>query len=140
MKTVRNATHIVGRLERGEETIESLLELVREHPGLFGRITAIGAADEVEFSIFDTATKEYERTTLRQATEITDLSGLLGRMGDEPYVHVHANFGLADGSVVGGHVNRAVISGTLEFVVDVLDFDIDRFYDDDVGLNLLKID
>lgn len=43
------------------------------------------------------------------------------------------------GEVFGGHLNRAVVSATCEMIVTVIDGEIDRYADADVGLNLLKL-
>ena len=43
------------------------------------------------------------------------------------------------GEVFGGHLNRAMVSATCEMVVTVIDGEIDRYADPDVGLNLLKL-
>lgn len=137
MKYQRSGSAIAGRLERGEDAVESLLRLVAENADAFGRATGIGAVDDVEFSIFDTATRQFTRTSLKEPLELTMLMGIVGRMHGRPYNHLHATFGRADGSVVGGHLDRAVVSGTVEFVVDLLPFDIGRSYDAEVGLNLL---
>ena len=38
----------------------------------------------------------------------------------------------------GGHLNEAVISGTCELIIDVIDGMVDRSFNEDVGLNLFK--
>ena len=57
---------------------------------------------------------------------------------DEFYIHIHMSAGNSQGQVFGGHLNRAVVSATCEMVVTVIDGKIDRYYDEDVGLNLFK--
>lgn len=40
--------------------------------------------------------------------------------------------------VVGGHLNRAVVSATREMVVTAIPGAVDRAFSDEIGLNLLK--
>jgi len=39
--------------------------------------------------------------------------------------------------VIGGHLNNAIVSGTLEAVIDIIDGEICRERNEDIGLNLL---
>ena len=59
-------------------------------------------------------------------------------MNNAFYTHIHMSAGNSQGQVFGGHLNRAVVSATCEMVVTVIDGKIDRYYDEDVGLNLFK--
>ena len=59
-------------------------------------------------------------------------------MNNEFYTHIHMSAGNSQGEVFGGHLNRAVISATCEMVIDILDFEVDRYYDENIGLNLFK--
>lgn len=44
----------------------------------------------------------------------------------------------AEAHVFGGHLVDATISATCEMVIRVLDGTVDRYFDEEVGLNLFK--
>ena len=46
--------------------------------------------------------------------------------------------GDADGHVFGGHLNRCVISATCEMVINVIDGEVDREFNEEVGLNTFR--
>ena len=43
-------------------------------------------------------------------------------------------------SVYGGHLNSAIVSATCEMIIMIIDGTVDRKFDDNIGLNLLKFD
>ena len=51
------------------------------------------------------------------------------------YTHL---FGREDGSVVGGHLNKAVISATCEIIIHRINGVIGRKFDDEIGLNIIE--
>ena len=61
-------------------------------------------------------------------------------MNGEYYAHLHMSAGDAQGRVFGGHLNEAIISATCEMVVEVIDGQVERAHDADVGLNLFKFE
>ena len=58
-------------------------------------------------------------------------------LNGEPYLHLHMSAGSASGEVVGGHLQRAVISVTCEMIVRTLDGCVGRRADADTGINVM---
>ena len=42
------------------------------------------------------------------------------------------------GEVFGGHLNRAIVSATYEMIINVIDGKVDRYFDEEIGLNLFE--
>ncbi|MDD3839413.1 MAG: DNA-binding protein [Clostridia bacterium] len=129
---------IVVRLDRGEEIVESIKKLCTENDIKLGRVSGIGAADKITVGLFHTETKKYMSKQLNGDHEITNLSGNISRMNDEVYLHLHITICDEDYNAFGGHLNSAYISGTGELIVDVLEGEVGREFDENIGLNLFK--
>lgn len=131
----------IVRLERGEELVTSLKGLCREADIRLGEISGIGATNDCELGVYDVKEQKYYKNSFQGAYEITALAGNITRMDDdEPYLHLHATLGDREGQAFAGHLNRAVISATAELIIRTIPGEVDRFKDDDTGLNLLKLD
>ena len=69
--------------------------------------------------------------------EIVSLVGSLDRKDGRCYAHLHMSAAKSGtNQVVGGHLIRAVISGTAELIVHVLPGTAERRFDEESGLNL----
>lgn len=131
---------IIARLDRGEEILEQVKILAeREHIRL-AAVQGLGAVNDLTVGVFDTATKTYGSNRFQGAYEIVSLTGTVDTMDGAFYAHLHMSAGDAKGAVVGGHLNRAVISATGELVLRVVDGRVDRAFSDEIGLNLLRFD
>ena len=42
------------------------------------------------------------------------------------------------GQEFGGHLNRTIVSATCEMVINIIDDKVDRYFDEEIGLNLFK--
>lgn len=128
----------VLRLDKGEEVISSITKFCKNEDVRLGSIVGLGASNEVTIGLFDVVNKKYHKKTLKESLEITSLVGNISRMNNEVYLHIHINVCNEDMMVFGGHLNECYISATSEIVIDTIKGEVDREYNDDVGLNLYK--
>ncbi len=139
MKYKRFDKTIVVRIDRGEEILDKIRELAEKESIKLASVSALGAVNDFTVGVFNTAEKKYYSNEFKGAFEIVSLTGSINTMDGKFYTHIHMSAGNEKGEVFGGHLNRAVVSATCEMIVTVIDGEIDRYADADVGLNLLKL-
>ena len=139
MKYKRFGEDIAVRLEVGEEVVASLAEIAEREGVTFASVSGIGAADDIAVSVYDVKAKKYFDNEFREPMEITSLLGTVSEKDGAPYIHIHAAACRRDGTAVGGHLNRAVISATCELVLHTVYGRVPRFYDERTGLNLMEL-
>ncbi len=139
MKYKRFGNTLVVRIDRGEEILDKLRELAEKESIKLASVSALGATNDFTVGVFNTAEKKYCSNEFEGAFEIVSLTGTISTMDGAFYAHLHMSAGNEKGEVFGGHLNRAMISATCEMVVTVIDGEVDRYHDDDVGLNLFKL-
>lgn len=127
----------VVRIDKGEEVIETLKQFCKENKIKLGSISGIGAADKITVGLFNTKSKQYQSQELTGDYEITNLSGNISTMNGEIYLHLHIGLSDSKYNAYGGHLTSAVISGTGEIIIEEIDGEIEREFNEDVGLNLL---
>ena len=129
---------IILRLDPGEEICERLLAVAGEEDIRLAQISGLGAVKAFTTGVFNTVEKKYYANDFSGPYEITSLTGTLTQMDGKPYLHDHMSAGDSEGKVVGGHLNRAVISATAEIVIRIVDGAVDREFSEKVGLNLFR--
>ncbi len=129
---------IIARIDKGEEILDSLKEIALKEKIRLADISALGAVREFTVGVFKTEEKQYHANEFFGDFEIVSLTGTITSMNGEFYSHVHMSAGNEKGEVFGGHLNRAVVSATCEMVIRTIDGEVDRCFDEHVGLNLLK--
>ncbi len=139
MKYRRFGNTLIVRIDRGEEILDKIRELAAAENIKLASVTALGATNDFTVGVFNTAEKKYYANEFKGAFEIVSLAGTINTMDGQFYTHIHMSAGNEKGEVFGGHLNRAVVSATCEMIVTVIDGEVDRYHDDDVGLNLFKL-
>lgn len=129
---------IVARLDRGEEIVEQLRILSLLENIKLASIQALGATDSFTVGTYSVEKQEYKANDFSGDFEIVSLVGTVNTMNGEYYSHLHMSAGNEKGEVFGGHLNRARISATCEMVITVIDGTVDRFREEQTGLNLFK--
>lgn len=131
---------IVARIDKGEEILEQIKNIALKENIKLANINALGATNDITVGVFKTGEKKYYSNHFTGDMEITSLTGTINTMNGEFYSHLHISCGNAEGNVVGGHLNRAIVSATCEMVIYIIDGKVDRYFDEEIGLNLFKFE
>lgn len=127
---------VILRVDPGEEICEAIKAVAAREEIQLAELSGLGAINELTTGVFDTKTKQYFSNDFQGAYEIVSLTGTLTRKDGEVYLHAHLSAGDSAGTVVGGHLNRAIVSATAEIVIRVIDGQVRRRFDEVIGLNL----
>ncbi|GEQ04415.1 DNA-binding protein [Staphylococcus gallinarum] len=130
---------IVLVLEQGEDIVEAVTDIARDKNGKFGTVSGIGACSEVELNFYNLETKTYEKKLIQEPLELTSLLGNISHIDDQPFAHLHATFGTNKYETYSGHLSKATVSATAEIVITMTNLDINRKFNDEIGLNLLNL-
>lgn len=139
MKTINLKSHLIIRLEKGEEIVSSIIKACEENNIKLGILTGIGAMSYVEVGYFDTDKKEYFSNEYKGNLEILSLMGNITRKDEKVYLHPHITFANEENSAKGGHLNKGIISATGEIIIQVIDGRVNRYFNEEIGLNLMEL-
>ena len=126
------------RIDKGEEILKQLQAMAQAEHITLASVQALGAVDDFTVGVFNTTEKKYYANHFEGIYEIVSLTGTITTKNGEFYAHLHMSAGDDKGLVVGGHLNRAVVSATCEMVVTVVPGTVERVFNEDVGLNLFQ--
>lgn len=126
----------VVQLDPGDEICANLIDLAKRENISLAEINGLGAVNDFDVGVFNTVTKEYHANNFKGNYEIVSLTGSLTVMENKPYLHAHFSVGDDKGNVVGGHLNRAVVSATAEIFVRMIPGNVNRKFSEKIGLNL----
>ena len=133
-----NNKYIV-RIDKGEEIVETLKKFCKDNKIKLGSVSGIGAANKIVLGLFETATKKYHSQEFNGDFEIVPLAGNISTMNGETYLHLHANIADTKHNSFGGHLTSAIVSATFEAVIDSINGEVERKFNDEIGLNLLEL-
>ena len=131
---------IVVRIDKGEEILESIKSIALKENIKLASVRALGATNDFTVGVYKIEEKKYYSNNFSGNFEIVSLTGTINTMNDEFYTHIHMSAGNDKGEVFGGHLNRAIVSATCEMVIDIIDGKVDRYFDEEIGLNLFKFE
>lgn len=129
---------LIVRIDKGEEILEQLRRVSEQEHIRLASVSALGAIGDFTVGVFDTAKKRYYGNSFQGLFEIVSLTGTVSTMDGDFYAHLHMSAGNDKGAVFGGHLNRAIVSATCEMVIQVIDGEVDRRFDEEIGLNLFR--
>ena len=138
MEYKRFGSTIVVRIDKGEEILENIKAIALKENIKLANTNALGAVSEFTVGVFKTDEKKYYSNEFKGYFEIVSLTGTINTMNGEYYSHLHMSAGDDTGKVFGGHLNRAIVSATCEMIINIIDGNVDRYFDEEIGLNLFK--
>lgn len=138
MEYRRFGNKIIARIDRGEEILTTIKEISLKENIKLASVQALGATDEFTVGVYKVDEKKYYANEFKGYFEIVSLTGTINTMDGEFYTHIHMSAGNDKGEVFGGHLNKAIVSATCEMVIDIIDGNVDRKYDEETGLNLFQ--
>jgi len=127
------------RLEKGEETVETLTRFCISKNINGGFVTAIGAFDQLVAGYFDIHSKQYIKKEFSGGYEVAPLTGNISLRDGQVFLHLHVNFAGEDLVARAGHLFIGRVNPTLEVWIDALAYTVRRNYDPETGLYLLSL-
>ena len=139
MEYKRIENKIVFRLEKGDRLMESTQKIATTENVKMASINGIGACSKIEMGYLDLSVKEYVFKTFKGNLEILQATGNITLKNGEPFPHIHISVANDECKVFGGHLNEATISATFEGVMQIIDLEIHREFNEDLGLALMNV-
>lgn len=141
MKYQNDGYNWVVRLEKGENLMACLNELITKEKIESAWVSGLGGVSSAELGFYDLSKQAYHWQRFDELMEITALQGNIAvDEAGKPVVHLHGTFGRSDMSAIGGHVKDFEVAGTCElFLHKWYEGALQRKHDDAVGLNLLDL-
>lgn len=129
---------IIARIDKGEEILDKIKEIAIKENIKLASINALGATNEFVVGVYNVGEKKYYSNEFKGYFEIVSLTGTINTMDGKFYTHIHMSAGNENGEVFGGHLNKAIVSATCEMVINVIDGNVDRCFDEETGLNIFN--
>lgn len=129
---------VIVRMDPGDEVLTQLKAVCEKEHICLAEVSALGALKEFSVGLYDTTKKQYFANDIQKPVEVTSLWGTVTTQNGAFYAHLHMSAADVDAREYGGHLQRAVVSATLEMVIRVLDGRVERRFDPEIGLNLME--
>ena len=139
MRVQRFGERFIVRIEAGERVVATLLDFLGREGVGFANLSAAGALSSARIGFWDPARRTYAYSDFDEQLEVVSFVGNASLQGGEPFLHLHVALGRADLSVVGGHLQEAVVNPTMEVWLRTEDVDVQRATDPRTGLALLDL-
>jgi hypothetical protein len=139
MRVQRFDERFIVRIEAGERVVATLLEFLRHEGVGFANLSAAGALSSARIGFWEPGKRAYAYRELDEQLEVVSFVGNASLREDEPFLHVHVGLGRADLSVVGGHLQEAIVNPTIEVWLRTEDVNVRRTRDPETGLDLLDL-
>jgi len=127
----------IHRLKKGDNLIEELEKFVADKPS--GLIIGLGALEQAELKLYLLEEKEYSQKQIEGPLEIGSFVGVVGKLPDGKMgIHPHAVLSNKNFETFSGHISKGTVGATFEFCFFASSNEVERYFDEQIGLNLIK--
>ena len=139
MEYKRIDNKILFRLEMGDKLIDSTQRIATNENVKLASISGIGACSKIEMGYIDLSIKEYVFKTFDGNMEILHATGNITMKDGNQFAHIHISVADEECRAFGGHLNEATISATFEGVMSIINDEVNREFNADIGLALINV-
>lgn len=132
-------THLLVRLEKGEDIPSSLKQIAKNHNVTNASITGIGSVENPTLAHYRMDTRKYHEEKKEGIFEVLSLLGNIMQENGEALVHIHMTISDEHMQAMGGHVVSATTSATMEIFLTLYPSTFGKKADEEVGLKLLDL-
>ncbi len=127
----------INRLKKGDNLVSELKKFVQDKNS--GLIVGLGALESLTVKTYDLSLKQYHEKIIGGPLEVGSFTAIVGQ-SVEGTMDIHPHIVVSDKNFLtySGHVETAIIGATFEFFYCQSDNDVSRYYDENIGLNLIK--
>jgi len=125
------------RLKKGDLLVKSLEEKVGNIAS--GVIVGIGALNWARLKIYNLNKKKYTEEKFNGPLELISFTATIAKSTEgKTGLHAHCVLSGEDFKAIGGHMEEAEVAATFEAVIIDSTKKVERYFDKDIGLNLIK--
>lgn len=126
------------KIDKGEDFLSILTSFIKSKRIGSGTLTAIGVLKDVELGYYEIKTNEYKTRTFLGEYELVSCLGNIGYLKGEAHPHIHVIIADDKFNCYGGHLLKGTVGITLEIFIIETGMELERIYDQELGLNLLS--
>lgn len=123
--------------KKGDDLMKKLRKFLEQNRVNSGFFYGIGGFAKAELAFYDLKKKKYNKKKFIGPFEVLSIKGNIAQGPDDVFIHAHVVLGDKNFKTFGGHLIDAVVGGTLELHLSEEGM-MERVFDDETGLNLLK--
>jgi len=120
-RKVQSEKILMGRLQRGDDLLETLTTICREENITLSRIQGLGAVEQARIGFYDQTEREYCFLTLDRPLEITALTGNVSLKYGDIFLHLHATLCDENGNAFGKHLAPGTTVFALKCTIEAFD-------------------
>ncbi len=141
MQYRRVGNRILLRVDYDEELTTAIENVCRKENIKLASVAGVGAFKSCELGVYDVPTRNYEVHRFDKFFELLSIMGNVTQKEGDYYGHYHVTLSDHSCAAFGGHLVSAIIGGTSEIFIDIIDeLHVDRKVDDMTGINIWDFD